>query len=47
MILPFTNAARLCGGIVTIEEHQIYGGLGSAVAEVVVQGYQVRWNLLV
>jgi len=28
-------AARECGAIVTAEEHQIYGGLGSAVAQVV------------
>lgn len=39
--IAITNAARLCGGIVTIEEHQVFGGLGSAVAEVVVQGHQV------
>lgn len=39
--IAITNAARICGGIVTVEEHQIYGGLGSAVAEVVVQGHQV------
>lgn len=39
--IAITNAARICGGIVTIEEHQIMGGLGSAVAEVVVQGHQV------
>ena len=26
--------ARKCGAVVTVEEHQIYGGLGSAVAEV-------------
>lgn len=25
--------ARRCGGVVTVEEHQIYGGLGGAVAE--------------
>jgi len=29
-------AAEQTGGIVTVEEHSIYGGLGSAVAEVVV-----------
>ncbi len=28
------QAARECGAIVTAEEHQIYGGLGSAVAQV-------------
>ncbi len=36
-----TNAARICGAIVTVEEHQVMGGLGSAVSEVVVQGHQV------
>ncbi len=39
--IAITNAARICGGIVTIEEHQIMGGLGSAVAEVIVQGHHV------
>ena len=32
-----TNAARETGAIVTCEEHQINGGLGSAVAEVLVK----------
>jgi transketolase len=36
-----TQAARECGAIVTAEEHQIYGGLGAAVAEVVVKNYPV------
>ena len=31
------RASRECGAIVTAEEHQIHGGLGSAVAEVVVR----------
>lgn len=31
------KAAQECGCIVTAEEHQIYGGLSSAVAEVIVQ----------
>jgi transketolase len=35
------DAARDCGGIVTAEEHQIYGGLGSAVAQVVAREYPV------
>ncbi|MGA3291589.1 MAG: transketolase C-terminal domain-containing protein [Candidatus Microgenomates bacterium] len=39
--IAITNAARICGSIVTVEEHQIMGGLGSTVAEVVVQGHQV------
>jgi transketolase len=34
-------AARECRGIITAEEHQIYGGLGSAVAQVVAREYPV------
>jgi transketolase len=36
-----TTAARQTGAIVTVEEHTILGGLGGAVAEVVVQEYPV------
>jgi len=39
--IALTNAARICGGIVTVEEHQIIGGLGSAIAEVVAQNHPV------
>ena len=35
------RAARECGAIVTAEEHQVHGGLGGAVAEVVVQEHPV------
>jgi transketolase len=35
------KAAKETGAIVTAEEHQIYGGLGSAVAEVVVKNAPV------
>ena len=35
------NAAEETGAIVTVEEHQIAGGLGSAVAEVVSESYPV------
>jgi transketolase len=35
------KAARETGAIVTAEEHNIYGGLGSAVAEVLVQEFPV------
>lgn len=35
------EAAQECGAIVTAEEHQVHGGLGSAVAEVVVKNYPV------
>ncbi|MFM8438240.1 MAG: transketolase family protein, partial [Candidatus Kapaibacterium sp.] len=36
-----TMAARECGCIVTAEEHQVHGGLGGAVAEVVVKNAPV------
>lgn len=35
------KAARDCGAVVTVEEHQIIGGLGSAVCEVLAQNYPV------
>ena len=40
------DAARNTGGIVTAEEHSIYGGMGSAVAEIVVQTYPIRMRIL-
>lgn len=36
-----TKAANECGAIVTAEEHQVHGGLGAAVAEVVVKNSPV------
>jgi transketolase len=39
-------AARETGAIVTAEEHTIYGGLGSAVAEIVVQTVPVPMRIL-
>ncbi|HDS00482.1 MAG TPA: transketolase family protein [candidate division Zixibacteria bacterium] len=35
------KAASECGAIVTAEEHQVYGGFGSAVAEVIVKNSPV------
>lgn len=35
------SAARKCGAIVTVEEHQIDGGLGSAVSEVLTRNWPV------
>ncbi|MDR0978043.1 MAG: transketolase family protein [Endomicrobium sp.] len=35
------SSAKDCGAIVTAEEHQIYGGFGSAVAEVLAKNYPV------
>jgi transketolase len=40
------RAAKETRGIVTVEEHTTYGGLGSAVAEVVVQSAPVPMRLL-
>ncbi len=35
------EVAKKCGAVVTVEEHNIFGGLGSAVAEVLVKNYPV------
>jgi len=35
------SLARECGAIVTVEEHQVAGGMGSAVAEVLAENYPV------
>lgn len=40
------QAAHETGAIVTIEEHQVMGGFGSAVAEVVVQTYPVPMRFI-
>ncbi|MFA5889314.1 MAG: transketolase C-terminal domain-containing protein [Candidatus Paceibacterota bacterium] len=40
------NIAKTCGAIVTVEEHQIAGGFGSAVAEVVVQNFSVPMEFI-
>jgi transketolase len=39
-------AAAETGGIVTVEEHSTFGGLGSAVAEVIVTHHPVPMRLL-
>jgi transketolase len=39
-------AATETGGIVTVEEHTVFGGLGGAVAEVVVTGHPVPMRIL-
>lgn len=41
------SATRETGGIVTIEEHSVIGGLGSAVAEVISQGDSLNINLMI
>lgn len=40
------NYAKKTKKIVTVEEHQINGGLGSAVAEVVVQNHPVKMKII-
>jgi len=35
------SVAKKCGAVVTVEEHQVTGGLGSAVAEVLAKNYPV------
>lgn len=40
------KAARQTGHIITVEEHSIYGGLGSAVAEIVSQNYPVKMKII-
>jgi transketolase len=39
-------AAKLTGAVVTLEEHQIMGGAGSAVAEVLAQHYHVPMEMV-
>ena len=40
------KAAEECGAIVTVEEHQVNGGLGSAVAELVSQNFPVPMKII-
>jgi transketolase len=40
------RAARETCGIVTVEEHSVYGGLGGAVAEIVAVEYPARMKML-
>ncbi|HET6497740.1 MAG TPA: transketolase C-terminal domain-containing protein, partial [Coriobacteriia bacterium] len=40
------DAARTTGAIVTVEEHTVRGGLGGAVAEVVVEAHPVPMRIL-
>ena len=40
------KAAKDTGAVMTIEDHTIYGGLGSAVSEVVVQNYPVPMEIV-
>jgi len=42
----FVEATKETKAIVTIEEHNIYGGLGSAVAELLVKYYPVPMEIV-
>jgi transketolase len=44
--LAVINAARLCGAVVTVEEHQIFGGMGSAIAEVLARNFAVPVEMI-
>ena len=39
-------AAQKCGAVVTLEEHQVMGGMGSAVAEVLAKNFPVPMEML-
>lgn len=40
------KVARNCGAVVTVEEHQTMGGMGSAVAELLVTSYPVPMEMI-
>lgn len=40
------RAARECGAVVTCEEHQVMGGVGSAIAEVIARTYPVPMEFI-
>jgi len=40
------DVARKCGAVVTVEEHQVNGGMGSAVAEVLAKNYSVPMEFI-
>jgi transketolase len=40
------NAVKKTGRVLTVEEHSIYGGMGSMIAELTAQGYPVKMKIL-
>jgi transketolase len=40
------ESAKRCGSVVTVEEHQVIGGLGSAVAEVLAKNHPVSMEFV-
>ncbi len=45
-VATIMKAARNCGAAVTVEEHQVMGGMGSAVAEVLAKNYPVPMEMI-
>ena len=41
-----TTLAKECGAVVTVEEHQVMGGMGSAVAETLAQNFPVPMEFI-
>ena len=41
-----TFLAKQCGAVITVEEHNVYGGLGSSIAEVISRKCPVPMNIL-
>lgn len=44
--MEITRVAKTCGAVVTIEEHQVMGGLGSAIAEALSKSFPVPIEML-
>ncbi|MDP1743275.1 MAG: transketolase family protein [Candidatus Amesbacteria bacterium] len=44
--ITLLKAARDCGAVVTVEEHQVNGGMGSAVSELLSQNYPVPMEFI-
>jgi len=40
------SAAKETGAIITAEDHSVFGGMGSAVAELIVQNYPIPMNII-
>ncbi len=45
-VATLMGVAKKCGAVVTVEEHQVMGGMGSAVAEALVKNYPVPMEMV-
>ncbi|KKU02873.1 MAG: Transketolase central region [Microgenomates group bacterium GW2011_GWC1_47_20] len=45
-VATIMRVARDCRAVVTVEEHQVMGGMGSAVAEILVKNYPVPMEMI-